>query len=67
MFHDKRIHGKHAKVPKRQAGQFMLKGARKINIWQHLPKPVLGTVADDWKATGDSLRCAMRQYHASCD
>jgi hypothetical protein len=66
MFHDKRIHGKPAKAPKRQGPQLMLKGVRKINLWQHLPKPALGSTADDWKATGDDLRGAMSQF-AACD
>ena len=66
MFHDKRIHGKKAD-PKRQRRQFMLRGARKISLWQHLPEPKLGSVADDWKATGEDLREAMNQFAATCD
>lgn len=67
MFHDKRIHGKRAAAPKRQAVPFMLRGVRKINLWQHLPAPQLGTVADDWKATGDDLGGAMSRFSATCD
>jgi hypothetical protein len=67
MFHDKRIHGKQAAAPKRQGRTFMLRGARKINLWQHLPRPELGSVADDWKTTGDSLRAAMSRFAATCD
>jgi len=67
MFHDTRIHGKRTKAPKRQSLQFMLRGARKINLWQHLPAPELGSVADDWKSTGDDLRRAMSCHAATCD
>lgn len=65
MFHDKLMHGA-ATERKRQRRKLMLSGARKINLWQHLPKPVLGTTDDDWKAVGDDLRRAMTQQ-ALCD
>jgi hypothetical protein len=66
MFHDKRIHGSKAD-PKRVRRQLMLRGVGKISLWQHLPKPELGSAADDWKATGDDLRSAMSEFATPCD
>lgn len=67
MFHDMRVHGKKADPKRQHRWQIMFRGARKINLWQHLPEPQLGSVADDWKATGDDLRRAMNQIAATCD
>jgi hypothetical protein len=68
MFHDKRIHGKPAAAaPKRQGRQFMFRGVRRINIWQHLPAPELGSAPDDWKVTGEDLRGAMGRFSATYD
>lgn len=63
-FHDKRIQS--ASIGKKSARrQLMLRGARKINLWQRLPAPVLGTTADDWAEVGSDVRTAMRQHALS--
>ena len=64
--HDKRLHGKSVDR-KRQRRTFMLQGAKKISLFQNLPKLQLGTVADDWIAVGDDLRTAMTQSAAACE
>jgi len=45
----------------------MLKGVRKISLFQHLRKPALGTVADDWRAVGNDIRKAEEQFAATCE